>query len=101
EEYTRAYKRTASYPPRAEYFTDTNRKYNRVYGRQFKFATRYIYDDGEISNWSSFSSVPLPDFERFSGSLSVPLTNNGINIYINTCGFLVKRVEIAMMSSNT
>ena len=100
EEYTRAYKRTASYPPRADYFTDTNRKYNRLYGRQFKFATRYIYDDGEQSNWSSFSSVPLPDFERFSGSLSVPLENNGINIYINTGGFLVKQIEIAMMSTN-
>lgn len=100
EVYTRAYKRTASYPPRAEYFTDTNRKYNRVYGRQFKFATRYIYDDGEISNWSSFSPVPLPVFERFSGSLAVPLDNNGINVYINTGGKLVKRVEIAMMSTN-
>lgn len=100
EEYTRAYKRTSAYPPRAEYFTDTTKKFNRVYGRLFKFAIRYGYDDNEWSNWSSFSSVPTPDFERYSGSLSVPLENNGINVYLNTGGYLVKRIEIAMMSTN-
>src|SRR5690606_8133223 len=100
EVYTRAYKRTSVYPPRAEYFTDDTKKFNRLYGRLFKFAIRYGYDDGEWSNWSSFSSVPTPDFERYSGSLSVPLENNGINIHINTGDFLVKRIEIAMMCTN-
>lgn len=100
EEYTRAYKKQPIFPPTGHYFTDTSVLFNRVYGRLFKFAIRYGYDDNEWSNWSSFSDVPVPDFELYTGSLSVPKTNNGIKVSFNTGGFLVRKIEVAMMSTD-
>lgn len=100
EEWTRAYKRTSDYAPRAEYFTDPDKGYNRLYGRLFKFAQRFIYDDGEISNWSDWSRVPTPDLEAFAGESSVPNENNGLRILLESGGRLVERIEVAVQQTN-
>lgn len=100
EDWTRAYKRTLPFPPVPEYFTDDTKKYNRLYGYLFKFCARYIYDNGEVSNWSDHSIVSTPDLENFSGEGSIPLRNNGIRVLVDTGGKLVEKVEIAVMSTN-
>lgn len=100
EEYTRAYKRTAKFPPTAVYFSDNTKPFNRVYGYQFKFAQRPIYDDYEKGNWSDFSNVPLPPNEPFTGINTIPTDNNGIQITIETGSRLVKKWEIAMQKTN-
>ena len=100
EEYTRAYKRTAIFAPEPEYITDETKKFNRLYGFQFKFAVRFIYDDGEKSNWSNWSIVPLPDEEYFTGTKGVPLKNNGIAIRFELGSYIVDKVELAMLTTN-
>lgn len=100
EEWTRAYRRTSDYAPRSEYFTDPDKGYNRLYGRLFKFAQRFMYDDGEISNWSDWSRVPTPELEAFAGESSVPHENNGLRVLLESGGRLVDRIEVAVQQTN-
>lgn len=100
EDYTRAYKKTADFPPEAKYITDTNVLYNYVYGNLFKFAVRFIYDDGEKSVYSDYSLVPIPDQENTSGTQGVPLTNNCISVNFLTGGMLVKKIELIMQKTD-
>lgn len=100
QEFIDAYKQTSSFAPTANYFSDTDKPFNRLYGRLTKYAYRYIYDDGEKSTYSDFSGVALPDNEPFTGINSIPTNNNGINVTINTGGRLVKRIEVVMQSTS-
>lgn len=100
EEYTRAYKKTAEFPPECRYVTDENVKSNHVYRNLFKFAVRFIYDDGEKSVFSDYSMVPIPDEENTNGTLGVPLTNNCIIVSFLTGGMIVKKIEIAMQRTD-
>lgn len=100
EEYTRAYKKTSVFSPACEYFSDTSIPFNRLYGYQFKFAQRYIYDDYEKSNWSDWSNVPLPDNEPFTGINQIPTNNNGIKITVETGSDIVRQIEIAMLQTS-
>lgn len=95
-----AYKQTSALPPTAVYFSDLTKPFNRLYGALRKFCIRFIYDDGEKSNWSDFSSVPLPDFEPFTGINTIPTDNNGIKITFDTGDRTVKKIEIAMQSTS-
>jgi len=95
-----AYKQNDPFAPTATYFSDLTKKFNRLYGNLYKFATRFIYDDGEISNWSDFSAVPLPSFEPFTGVNSIPTDNNGINISVGTGDRTVIKIEIAAQSTS-
>lgn len=100
QDYTRAYKRTANLAPKSEYFSDTTKSFNRLYGFQFKFATRFIYDDNEKSNWSDYSNVPYPNKEPITGINSVPTDNNGIKITVETGSDIVNMIEIGMLQTN-
>lgn len=95
-----AYKQNDPFPPQAVYFSDVTKKFNRLYGSLFKFATRFIYDDGETSNWSDFSSVPLPTYEPFTGVNAIPTDNNGINITFGTGDKTVVKIEVAIQSTS-
>lgn len=99
ESFINAYKKTAAFPPTAVYFSDTSKPFNRFYGRLTKYAYRYIYDDGEKSCYSDFSSVVLPDNELFNGLNTITTNNNGIKITLNTGDRIVKRIEIIMQST--
>lgn len=92
-----AYKLAPFSAPKAAYFSDTNVEVNRLYGTLFKFAVRYIYDDGEVSNWSDFSNAAVPDKEAFTGVNFVPTDNNGIDVVVQTGSKIVKKIEIAAM----
>lgn len=100
EEDTRAYKRPPMLQPSVSYITDTGRKFNRVYGLLFKFVYRFIYDDGEASNWSDFSKVPVPPEESYTGVKGVPLENNGIIVTLLTGSNMVVKIEIGMQKTN-
>src|SRR5690606_38772807 len=84
EEFINAAKLPPAFPPVASYFTDTDRVSNFLYGKLFKAAYRFLYDDGEKSNWSDWGNVPVPLDEPSSGQDSVPATNNGIKLLLNT-----------------
>lgn len=94
EEFITAYKRTSTYAPVPAYFTDLTRPSNYLYGLQFKFAQRYIYDDGEQSNTSDFSVVALPPNESYVGADNITYNNNGINVQVATGSRLVTKIEI-------
>jgi hypothetical protein len=96
----RAYKRTAKFPPVVRYITDPDTKFNNVYGNLFKFATRYIYDDGQKSHFSDFSKVAIPDKEDITGSQGVPLENNAISVTFNSGDNTVTKIELIMQKTN-
>lgn len=100
EEYTRAYKRTSLSSPTTTYFTDETKKFNRLFGNQFQFAQRYIYDNKERSEVSDWSTVPNPTLEYFTGTQGIPFDNNGINVTVETGSNIVKSIEILMRRTN-
>ncbi|AIM37375.1 hypothetical protein KO02_12245 [Sphingobacterium sp. ML3W] len=99
EEYTRAYKQTAIYAPKASYSTNPAIPYNLLYGSQYKFAQRFVYDDFEKSNHSDFSNVAIAENESNQGSDSVSNTNNCLDIQVETGNALVTDIEIVMMKT--
>lgn len=96
KDYTNAYKKCAVYAPTCSYTTDNTRSSNFLYGKLFKFAVRFIYDDGEQSNWSDWSPVPLPPNQSFTGLNSITYDNNCIPLLMETGSPLVVKIEIAM-----
>lgn len=97
KEFVNAYKLAPIVAPVAQYFSDTSVAVNKWYGTLAKFAVRYIYDDGEISQWSDFSDVPVPSKEAFTGANFVPTENNRMDITIPTGSRIVVQMEIAML----
>lgn len=95
-----AYKQTAPLPPTGVYFSDTDKPFNRLYGQLTKYAQRFVYDDGEKSVYSDWSSVILPTKEPYNGINTIPTNNNGINVTVNTGNRLVKRIEIIVQASS-
>lgn len=100
EDYINAYKRTSAFAPTAVYFSDTTKQFNRLYGKLYKFIVRFIYDDGEKSNWSEYSNTPLPLAEPITGISAIPSNNNGITITYETGSNIVTHIEIAMQSTD-
>lgn len=100
EDFIDAYKHAPSFSPFPVYDTDTSINFNRHYGNLYKFAYRFIYDDGEKSNYSDFSIVPIPTTEGFTGIDAIPINNNVINISVETGSRIVVRIEIAMLRTN-
>lgn len=99
ESFITAYKKTSNFAPTVVYFSDTTKKFNRLYGSLRRFAQRFIYADGEKSNWSDFSSIALPDKEPFTGFKTIPTNNNGLKITVETGSSDVVKIEIAMQST--
>lgn len=97
---TRAYKRAPLMAPTASYTTDEDKKYNRLFGNQFRFAYRFHYSTGAKSNWSDWGNVARPDFELFSGEDGVPLLNNAIDVGLETGSWQVTHIEVGMQKTN-
>lgn len=100
QDFVNAYKIAPIYAPLCSYLTDTLRNSNFLYGKLFKFCTRFIYDDGEKSNWSDWSLVPLPPNQSFTGLNSITYDNNCIVLNIETGSQIVVRIEIAMKAGS-
>lgn len=95
-----AYKQTALFAPVCNYTTDTTRDTNNLYANLFKFTQRWHYDDGEISNWSDWSAVPLPDNQSYLGISGITNTNNAIQVNLATGNHLVVKIEVAVQAAN-
>lgn len=94
EDFITAYKQTCPFPPIPVYYTDVNHSTNYLYALQFKFAQRFIYDDGEQSNVSDFSIVPLPPNESFLGTDNITYNNNCLNVQLFSGSKLVTQIEV-------
>lgn len=101
DEYINAYKPAPVFAPTAQYFSDETKAFNRMYGRLYKFISRFIYRDGEKSNWSDYGTVPLPLNEPISGITSIPTNNNAIQATVETGSPDVKQIEIAVQSTDS
>lgn len=96
EEYITAPKLPPIYAPVCAYFTDINRNSNEVFALLFKFVYRYIYDDGEKSNYGDYSLVPKPVNQSYLGVTAINTDNNAIAVQINTGSKLVVKIEVAV-----
>lgn len=96
EEFISAYKYAPPFAPSATYNTDTTRNTNTLYGSLMRFAVRFVFDDGEKSDWSDWSDIAIPNFESFSGVNIVPSQNNCLDLVIPTGPAIVVAIEIAM-----
>lgn len=96
KDFITAYKTEPIYPPVGTYITDITRNSNFLYGKLFKFTIRFVYDDGEKSNWCDWSTVALPPNQSYSGINSITYDNNCIQVNIETGNQLVVKLEVAM-----
>lgn len=96
EDYITAAKLPPIYAPQPSYFTDITRNSNELFGLLFKFVYRYIYDDGEKSNYSDYSLVPKPINQSYLGVTAINTDNNALNVQINTGSKLVVKIELAV-----
>jgi hypothetical protein len=73
-------------PPFAQYGTDISRSDNKISKKLFKFSVQYIYENNELSSWSMFSNLPLPDQSEFvTGSNWLLMTyDNKISVSFET-----------------
>lgn len=94
-----AYKLAPSAPVMA-YTTDTSRATNFLFGHLYKSSIQHWFDDGEKSNWSEFSTVPLPVDNGFSGNPVVTNVNNAIQITVETGPSIVKHIDVAIKDGN-
>lgn len=99
-QYLNAYKRAPGMPVIATYLTDTTKSTNFIYRSLFKFVYRFTYDDGEKSNFSDFSKVPIPLNEGIRSGDQVTNENNCISLLLETGSPLVKLIEIGMQRNN-
>jgi hypothetical protein len=74
------------HPPKPFYSHDSDISENRVYGYSFQFRYQYVFDDREISPWSSASYVPT-NFSDDDGVFAMNVKNseyyNKITIDLN------------------
>ncbi len=87
---------------RIEYVNDSSLKSNHLYGKILQFSARYIYDDGEISAWSTYTEVVIPyAHEDMSGRrLFSADVQNAIDVYLNTGHHTVEYIDLAVRDSN-
>ncbi len=73
-------------PPYVQYITDISRNDNKISKKLFKFCVQYIYENNELSSWSMYSNLPLPDQSEFVTGSNWLRTNydNGISITFPT-----------------
>lgn len=96
EDYITAAKLPPIYAPTCAYFTDISRNSNELFGLLFKFVYRYIYDDGEKSNYGDYSLVPKPVNQSYLGVTAINTDNNAITVQLNTGSRLVVKIEVAV-----
>lgn len=99
EDYITQYKKCPVYAPSLVYTTDPTRNSNFLYAQPgYKFCARFIYDDGEISNYSDWSKVIYPPTQSYQGVGAIVVENNCIEVSVETGSKLVEKIEIAMLT---
>ena len=87
-------------PPTWGFFTDSSKTVNNLYEKTFQFAYQYIYDDGEVSAISPYSSVAFTSDQLNDGFIAedAKKKNNGVNVYVNTHVGDVKKIRVLARS---
>jgi hypothetical protein len=88
-------------PPRWQFFTDTNNSTNNIYDKMFQFAYQYVYDDGEVSAISPYSTVTYSDNQLLDGLVSSGLKkqNNGLQVFVKTNLGDVSKIRVLARAS--
>lgn len=73
-------------PPTWSFFTDNTKTVNNLYEKTFQFAYQYVYEDGEVSAISPYSSVAYTSDQLNDGFVSenAKKNNNGIKVFVKT-----------------
>jgi hypothetical protein len=73
-------------PPTWQFFTDAANSTNNIYDKMFQFAYQYVYDDGEVSAISPYSTITYSDNQLLDGLISneVKRQNNALRVFVKT-----------------
>lgn len=90
-------------PPTWSFFTDTTKTVNNLYEKTFQFAYQYVYEDGEVSAISPYSSVAYTLDQLNDGLVSedAKRNNNGITVSVKTNIGDVKKIRVLGRSGLT
>ena len=90
-------------PPTWSFFTDTTKTVNNLYEKTFQFAYQYVYEDGEVSAISPYSSVAYTLDQLNDGLVSedAKKNNNGITVSVKTNIGDVKKIRVLGRSGLT
>lgn len=88
-------------PPTWQFYTDTKITFNNLYEQMFQFAYQYIYDDGEVSAISPYSTVTYSDNQLMDGLVSSDLKkqNNALHVYVQTNIGDVSKIRVLARTS--
>ena len=98
---------TAKQPPLEaptwSFFTDSSKTVNNLYEKTFQFAYQYVYDDGEVSAISPYSTVAFTSDQLNDGLVSedAKRNNNGIDISVKTNIGDVSKIRVLGKSGQT
>ncbi len=81
----------------AEYQTNPNKNFNKLYGNQYQFRYQYVYENNEESKWSMISKQPFPTISEFVAGRNTidALADNEIKLIYNTGSVNVKQINFA------
>ena len=90
-------------PPTWSFFTDTKRTSNHVFENTFQFAYQYVYEDGEVSAISPYSSVAVSANQLNDGLVSdaAKRNDNGIRVSVKTNIGDVSKIRVLARNSAT
>lgn len=88
-------------PPTWEFYTDASITFNNLYEQMFQFAYQYVYDDGEVSAISPYSTVTYSDNQLMDGLVSADLKkqNNALHVYVQTNIGDVSKIRVLARTS--
>jgi hypothetical protein len=81
----------------AEYQTNPNKNFNKLYGNQYQFRYQYVYENNEESKWSMISKQPFPTVSEFVAGRNTidALADNEIKLTYNTGSVNVRQINFA------
>ena len=88
--------------PTFTFVTDTTIGKNNMYDKYFQFACQYIYDDGEVSAISPYSTLAISNEQFLDGFLSEQqkLLNNVIRVSVTNSKLDVAKIRILGRNKN-
>ena len=81
----------------AEYQTNPNKNFNKLYGNQYQFRYQYVYENNEESKWSMISKQPFPTVTEFVAGRNTidALADNEIKLMYYTGTVNVRQINFA------
>ena len=81
----------------AEYQSNTDKNFNKLYGNQYQFRYQYVYENNEESKWSMISKQPFPTVTEFVAGRNTldALADNEIKLTYYTGTVNVRQINFA------